>query len=76
MATPGTKRKSKLDPFSAEIIRNHLISTVRTMVETTRRTAYSTLFSEGLDFTCGLFDARGRMVAQGAGHAHPHRHPW
>ena len=67
MATPGTKRKSKLDPFSAEIIRNHLISTVRTMVETTRRTAYSTLFSEGLDFTCGLFDARGRMVAQALG---------
>jgi N-methylhydantoinase B/oxoprolinase/acetone carboxylase alpha subunit len=56
-----------LDPFSAEIMRNYLISTVKEMVTTTVRTAYSTCFSEGEDFTCGLFDRNGRMIAQAAG---------
>jgi len=50
-----------------EIIRRYLTSTVEEMVETTRRTAYSTVISEALDFTCALFDAGGRLVAQGAG---------
>jgi N-methylhydantoinase B/oxoprolinase/acetone carboxylase alpha subunit len=58
---------SNLDPFSAEIMRNYLISTVREMVTTTVRTAYSTCFSEGEDFTCGLFDRHGDMIAQAAG---------
>jgi N-methylhydantoinase B/oxoprolinase/acetone carboxylase alpha subunit len=56
-----------LDPFSAEIMRNYLISTVKEMVTTTVRTAYSTCFSEGEDFTCGLFDCNGNMIAQAAG---------
>jgi len=56
-----------VDPFTAEILRNYLVSTVKEMVTTTVRTAYSTCFSEGEDFTCGLFDARGNMIAQAAG---------
>jgi N-methylhydantoinase B len=56
-----------VDPFTSEILRNYLISTVREMVTTTVRTAYSTCFSEGEDFTCALFDARGNMIAQAAG---------
>src|SRR5689334_22937409 len=55
------------DVVTHEIIRRYLISTVEEMVETTRRTAYSTVISEALDFTCALFDERGRLVAQGAG---------
>jgi N-methylhydantoinase B/oxoprolinase/acetone carboxylase alpha subunit len=58
---------AKLDPFSAEIMRNYLLSTVKEMVTTTVRTAYSTCFSEGEDFTCGLFDREGNMIAQAAG---------
>ena len=56
-----------VDPFTAEILRNYLISTVKEMVTTTVRTAYSTCFSEGEDFTCALFDAGGNMIAQAAG---------
>jgi N-methylhydantoinase B/oxoprolinase/acetone carboxylase alpha subunit len=56
-----------LDPFTAEIIRNYLLSTVREMYQTTIRTAYSTCFSEGEDFTCALFDVEGRMIAQAYG---------
>jgi N-methylhydantoinase B/oxoprolinase/acetone carboxylase alpha subunit len=65
---PAARRQpANLDPFSAEIMRNYLISTVREMVTTTVRTAYSTCFSEGEDFTCGLFDRNGNMIAQAAG---------
>lgn len=56
-----------IDPFTLEIIRSYLVSAVREMHETTMRTAYSTCLSEGEDFTCALFDARGRMIAQANG---------
>ncbi|HEY1689107.1 MAG TPA: hydantoinase B/oxoprolinase family protein [Solirubrobacteraceae bacterium] len=62
VASGGTQ-----DAVTHEIIRRYLISTVEEMVETTRRTAYSTVISEALDFTCALFDGAGRLVAQGAG---------
>ena len=55
------------DSFAAEILRSFLISTVREMVATTTRTAYSTCFAHGEDFTCGLFDASCRMIAQDQG---------
>jgi N-methylhydantoinase B/oxoprolinase/acetone carboxylase alpha subunit len=56
-----------LDPLTVEIMRRHLISTVEEMVRTTTRTAYSTCFSEALDFSCALFNARGKLIAQAAG---------
>lgn len=55
------------DPFAAEVLRSYLVSTVREMVITTTRTAFSTCFCHGEDFTCGLFDAHGRMIAQDQG---------
>lgn len=55
------------DPFSLEIIRSSLISTIHEMLKTTARAAYSPTFAEGLDFSCALFDPDGRMVAQAAG---------
>jgi N-methylhydantoinase B/oxoprolinase/acetone carboxylase alpha subunit len=55
------------DPFAAEVLRSYLVSTVREMVITTTRTAFSTCFCHGEDFTCGLFDAQGRMIAQDQG---------
>ncbi len=58
---------STADPFTAEILRSYLVSTVREMVITTTRTAFSTCFCHGEDFTCGIFDASGRMVAQDQG---------
>jgi N-methylhydantoinase B/oxoprolinase/acetone carboxylase alpha subunit len=56
-----------LDAFTLEILRSYLVSTVREMVATTTRTAYSTCFAHGEDFTCGLFDAQGRLIAQDQG---------
>src|SRR4051794_30912241 len=37
------------------------------MVATTTRTAYSTCFAHGEDFTCALLDADARMIAQDQG---------
>ncbi|HWK28013.1 MAG TPA: hydantoinase B/oxoprolinase family protein [Solirubrobacter sp.] len=56
-----------IDAFGAEILRSYLVSTVREMVVTTTRTAYSTCFAHGEDFTCALLDADGRMIAQDQG---------
>lgn len=55
------------DGFIGEVLRLYLVSTVREMVVTTVRTAYSTCFAEGEDFTCGLFDAQGDLIAQAQG---------
>jgi N-methylhydantoinase B/oxoprolinase/acetone carboxylase alpha subunit len=55
------------DDLTIEIMRRYLVATVEEMVRTTTRTAYSTCFSEAQDFTCGMFDERGRMIAQAAG---------
>ncbi|MQF70149.1 hydantoinase B/oxoprolinase family protein [SAR202 cluster bacterium AD-804-J14_MRT_500m] len=69
MVTKKKKIQSKasLDSFTAEIMRSYLVSTVEEMVETTVRSAYSTCLSEGRDFTCALFDADSRMIAQAYG---------
>jgi N-methylhydantoinase B/oxoprolinase/acetone carboxylase alpha subunit len=61
------RRATQVDPFTAEVLRSYLISTVREMVGTTTRTAFSTCFAHGEDFTCALFDADGRMIAQDQG---------
>ena len=58
---------SQLDPFTLQIIRNHLYSTTEEMIQTTVRTAYSPTFAEGYDFSCALFDRTGRMVIQSRG---------
>ncbi len=55
------------DAFTAEILRSYLVNTVKEMVITTTRTAYSTCFCHGEDFTCGIFDADGQMIAQDQG---------
>src|SRR5438270_162819 len=62
--TADTKR---LDEFDCEVLRNYFLAAVREMVAVTARAAYSTTFSEGLDFSCALFDDEGRMYAQEGG---------
>jgi N-methylhydantoinase B len=47
------------------ILDGNLASICRDMGVTVMRTAYSPIFSESLDFTCGLFDRNGEMIAVG-----------
>jgi N-methylhydantoinase B len=56
-----------IDLFTLEIIRNYFLSTVREMISVTIQAAYSTCFSEGVDFSCALFDEKGHLFAQAGG---------
>ena len=53
-----------IDPITLEIITEGLISVVREMRATVFRTARSVAIYEARDFSCGLFDATGQVVAQ------------
>lgn len=54
------------DPVSLEIFRNLFTSLAEEMGIALGRTAFSPNIKERLDYSCGLFDANGRMVAQAA----------
>ncbi len=58
---------SDLDPITAEIIRNALQTTALEMTITLQRTGRSPITNESRDFSTAIFDARGRMIAQGLG---------
>src|ERR1700744_3047002 len=47
-----------------QIMWNRLIAVVEEQATTIVRTAFSTSVREGGDFSAGLFDRRGRMIAQ------------
>lgn len=55
---------SSVDPVTLEIMTEGLISVVREMRATVFRTARSVAIYEARDFSCGLFDATGQVVAQ------------
>jgi N-methylhydantoinase B len=71
-ATPTTVSTSRsptvarpVDPITLSVIWGGLISAAAEMGVTLTRTAYSVAVREGSDFSTGVFDAQGRMVAQG-----------
>ena len=53
-----------IDPITLEIVTEGMISVVREMRATVFRTARSVAIYEARDFSCGLFDAKGQVVAQ------------
>ncbi|MEM7250492.1 MAG: hydantoinase B/oxoprolinase family protein [Pseudomonadota bacterium] len=53
-----------IDPITLEVVTEGLISVVREMRATVFRTARSVAIWEARDFSCGLFDAKGQVVAQ------------
>jgi N-methylhydantoinase B len=54
-----------VDPITLTVVWNTLVSIADEMGEALRRTAFSEAVREGADFSTGLFDRRGRLVAQG-----------
>ena len=66
---------SKLDPVSIEVVGNYLVSAVREMNTTLRRTAYSTILRESMDSSTALFDPLGQMIGQ-ADHVPRTRAAW
>jgi len=55
---------SRIDPFTAEIIRESLVSVADEMFVSLQRTSQSTIIYEVLDFACGITDDRAQLIAQ------------
>ena len=53
-----------MDPVTLEVIWNRFMSVANEQQDTLIRTAFSTIVRESQDLACGLFDTRGRMIAQ------------
>jgi N-methylhydantoinase B len=54
-----------LDPITFEVIRSTLLLAVQEMKQVAMRTAYSPLWKEAGDMSCGILTATGELVAQG-----------
>lgn len=54
-----------VDPVTLSVVWGGLLSTAAEMGSTLLRTAYSMTVREGSDFSTGVFDAEGDMIAQG-----------
>jgi N-methylhydantoinase B/oxoprolinase/acetone carboxylase alpha subunit len=61
----GTRNKG-VDPITFEVIRGGLVSMCWEMGIAMERSAYSPVFSEGLDYSYAVFDASAEMIAQAA----------
>lgn len=55
----------KFDAIAMEIFTNRLLSITENMAINMMRASFSTQIKERRDFSVGLFDARGRLLAQG-----------
>jgi N-methylhydantoinase B len=53
------------DPAVFEIVKNSLFKIAEEMRVVLAKTAYSPILKSAGDFSCGVFDAKGEMVAQG-----------
>ncbi len=56
---------TRRDPATFEIMKNALLKIAEEMRVVLSKTAYSPILKSAGDFSCGLFDAKGAMVAQG-----------
>ena len=55
-----------MDPVLLEVYRHRFSGIAEEMGVTLQRTSYSPNIKERLDFSCALFDQRGRLIAQAA----------
>ncbi len=57
--------RKKFDPVTLEVFRNLFYSVAEEMGAALRRTAFSPNIKERRDYSCAVFDGKGRLVAQG-----------
>ncbi|WP_442546120.1 hydantoinase B/oxoprolinase family protein (plasmid) [Arthrobacter sp. KN11-1C] len=55
-----------VDVVTVEVIRSYMESLAEQMTDTMERTSYSLLIKEGKDCSSSIFDANGRLLAEGA----------
>jgi N-methylhydantoinase B len=63
--TMSNQRNRRVDPVTLTVVWNSLVSIADEMGGALRRTAFSEAVREGEDFSTGLFDRQGRLIAQG-----------
>lgn len=63
----GTEARAQLNPITLAVIRSGLMNAVAEMKGVVLRTAYSNLWKEAGDLSCGLLTARAELVAPGRG---------
>ncbi len=56
--------ETPIDAVTLEVIWNRLLSVANQQQDALMRTAFSTIVRESQDLACGVFDSRGRMIAQ------------
>ncbi len=54
----------QIDNVTLSVINNAFINICREMGIAMMRTSYSSIFNEGLDFSCVMFNTRGDMIGQ------------
>jgi N-methylhydantoinase B len=65
VAVAASVRRPKTDPARFAVVRNALYAAAEEMKIVLAKTAYSPLLKVAGDYSCGLFDVAGNMVAQG-----------
>jgi N-methylhydantoinase B len=63
LAHPAIVRSGPPDMVMMNILDSTMVSICREMGIVLMKTSYSTIFNEGLDFTCALADSKGDMIA-------------
>ena len=63
----GRVNRQGADPVVAELVRNGVMAVTEEMKTNLMRTAYNMIIYEALDFTVGLFTAKGETVSIGLG---------
>lgn len=66
MTAPG-QEATVIDPITLAVIRSGLLNAVAEMKAVVVRTAYSNLWKEAGDLSCGILTADGQLVAPGRG---------
>jgi N-methylhydantoinase B len=56
--------RNAIDPITLEVIWNRFLSVANEQQDALIRTAFSTIVRESQDLACGMFDTKGRMIAQ------------
>lgn len=57
-------KSEAIDPVTLEVIWNRFLSVANEQQDALIRTAFSTIVRESQDLACGMFDTKGRMIAQ------------
>jgi N-methylhydantoinase B len=64
-SSQGAGIEKTVDPVTYEVIRNALLMATMEMKSVAMRTAYSTVWREAGDLSCGILDRGAQLVAQG-----------